>query len=217
LFSPFYEDLPSEMNDNNAPAPRNNQILLQDQIRRNNARYHATQMRRIELDRYGIQYVLDRDAKLEGQGLDPLLDAAEYERKKQEKQELLRQFELKSKSFFGPGLGDSTPSGPKPVESPNGDRIEKLLETESVTDVISKLISNYDLEDFPPMFPDIAYCDPDDVDMQKLNDEFDRELRELAIDFLKRHADKVTKKALIGFARGSGSDPTFDKMFGKDI
>jgi hypothetical protein len=67
------------------------------------------------------------------------------------------------------------------------------------------------------MFPDLTHCDPGDSDMQRLDAKFDRELRELAISFLKRHADKVTKKALLGFVETGTSSLTFDRIFEEDV
>jgi hypothetical protein len=73
------------------------------------------------MERYGTQYVLDRDRILKTHGLDPVLDAAEHEEEK------MQRFKIPQ---------------PEIVEST---KIEKLLKTHSVSELIMKLLSHYHL------------------------------------------------------------------------
>lgn len=79
--------------------------------------------------------------------------------------------------------------------------------------VIEKFIESYSEDDYPPMFQEFAHYDEDNVEMQKLSAAFEKECQLLAVDFLKRHADKVTPKALIGFAGANVCESTFNRMF----
>ena len=204
----------SEMNDNNAPAPVARQYGFanrpndhQTDFRRRTDHYRATQMRRIELDR-DMQYVLNRDEILRTRGLDPLMDAAKYE--EQRRRELI---EARYAANLLKRVEESIGFIPEKADSPNGARVEKLLETKSVPEVIDMFIEKYQPDDYPPVFLEFVEQDPDDETMQKLAEAFEAEYRGLMLDFLKWHADKVTRKALIGYARANISDETFNRMF----
>jgi hypothetical protein len=171
-------------------------------------RRHAQQVRMTEMNILGMPYVLDRDYILKSQGLDPLMDAADYEQRKLKTKEDLKT--LRGLSTFG---GNDNNAPVPQLNNPNGDRVAKLLETQTIPQVIDKLIENYQPADYPPMFPDIAHCDLKNSEMQALNDEFETELTKFALDFLRKHADKVSRTALIEFAKTDTSALTFNHLF----
>ena len=151
-------------------------------------RHNARNQRMNDIANRGMDYVMERDKILKMQGLDPLLDAEEYER-----------IRLRTKS--------------EPEISPNGRKVEAILKTKSVAQVIEKFIESYSEDDYPPMFQELAYQDEQNIEMQRLSADFEKECQLLAVDFLKRHADKVTPKALIGFANANVCESTFNRMF----
>ena len=53
-----------------------------DEIVNDGKRRSGLALRKIELNRLGIAYVVNRDAILKSQGLDPVIDAAEYEQRR---------------------------------------------------------------------------------------------------------------------------------------
>jgi hypothetical protein len=197
-------------------------------------RRHAQQVRMTEMNILGMPYVLDRDYILKSQGLDPLMDAADYEQRKLKTKEDLKALRGLS-SFGGNDNNTSAPylNGPEyhydisklerfempryeepPLkDNPNGDRVATLLETQTIPQVIDKLIENYQPGDYPPMFPDIAHCDLKNSEMQALNEEFETELTKFALEFLRKHSDKVSRTALIEFAKTDTSASTFNRLF----
>ena len=156
-------------------------------------RYNALNQRMNDIQNLGMNYVLERDKILKQRGLDPLLAAGEYERTK---------IQIRGKATRW-----------EPEVSPNGHKVEDILKTNSVAQVIDKFIENYSEDDYPPMFQEFAHYDEDNGEMQKLSVAFEKECQLLAVDFLKRHADKVTSKALIGFAGANVCESTFNRMF----
>ena len=156
-------------------------------------RHNARNQRMNDIQNLGMDYVMERDKILKQRGLDPLLGAEEYERTK---------IQIQAK-----------PMRWEPEVSPMASKVEDILKTSSVSQVIEKFIESYSEDDYPPMFQEFAYYDEDNLEMQKLSAAFEKECQLLAVDFLKRHADKVTPKALIGFAGGNVCESTFNRMF----
>ena len=157
-------------------------------------RHNARIQRMNDIQNLGMDYVMERDKILKQRGLDPLCGAEEYERSQRR-----IKLDIKVKS--------------ETEVSPNGQKVEDILKTSSVSQVIDKFIESYSEDDYPPMFQEFAHYDEDNVEMQKLSAAFEKECQLLAVDFLKRHADKVTPKALIGFAGGNVCESTFNRMF----
>ena len=151
-------------------------------------RYNARNQRMNDIANLGMDHVMERDKILRQRGLDPLLDAEEYER-----------IRLQVK--------------PQPEISPIGRKVEDILKTSSVGQVIEKFIESYSEDYYPPMFQEFACQDEQNIEMQKLSADFEKECQLLAVDFLRRHADKISPKALVGFAGANICESTFDRMF----
>ena len=151
-------------------------------------RHNARNQRMNDIANLGMDHVMERDKILRQRGLDPLLDAEEYER-----------IRLRVK--------------PQPEISPNGRKVEDILKTKTVGQVIEKFIESYSEDDYPPMFQEFACQDEQNIEMQKLSADFEKECQLLAVDFLRRHADKVSLKALVGFASANICESTFNRMF----
>ena len=98
-------------------------------------RYNARQQRMNDIQNLGMDHVMERDKVLRQRGWDPLLDAEEYERTR-----LRVKFE---------------PSKSAPELSINGSKVENILKTKSVSEVIDKFIENYSEDDYPPMFKNL--------------------------------------------------------------
>ena len=156
------------------------------------SRHNARNQRMNDIQNLGMDYVMERDKILRQRGLDPLIGAEDYERNKR----LIRE-----KVKYEPEI------------SPNGRKVEDILKTSSVGQVIEKFIESYSEDDYPPMFQEFACQDEQNIEMQKLSADFEKECQLLAVDFLRRHADKVSPKALIGFAGANVCDSTFNRMF----
>ena len=152
-------------------------------------RHNARNQRMNDIQNLGMDYVMERDKILEQRGLDSLCGAEEYERS--------RRTRIKSETEV----------------SQNGQKVQDILKTSSVAQVIEKFIESYSENDYPPMFQEFEHYDEDNFEMQKLSAAFEKECQLLAVDFLKRHADKITPKALIGFAGGNVCESTFNRMF----
>ena len=152
----------------------------------------ARQQRFRDIEKLGMDYVMNRDAILKARGLSPLFAAEEYERSRR----LAVKLEL-----------------PEREVSPNGPKVEELLKTKSVPEVINQFLEKYKEDDYPPMFQELAVQDEENIEMQKLSALFEQECQRLAVDFLKRHADQVSRKALIGFAGANVCDEVFNRMF----
>lgn len=155
-------------------------------------------LRSVELQRLGIEYVLKRDDILRRQGLDPLIDAFDYEQNR--------------KKHANTPISKLTEFEFQPSMSPNGAKIEKLLETVSPESVIHRFIEEHRPADFPPVFDEISHGDPEDSELQILQLEFDEAYRQFCLDFLRRRATKISRKALIRFAAGGSCDVTFDRI-----
>ena len=169
-------------------------------------RYNARQQRMNDIENRGMDYVLDRDKILKMQGLDPLLGAEEYERNK-------IRFKKEARRLENIGQDLNKFQSATDVLSPNGRKVEDILKTKSVGQVIEKFIESYSEDDYPPMFQEFACQDEQNIEMQKLSADFEKECQVLAVDFLRRHADKVSPKALVGFASANICESTFNRMF----
>ena len=168
-------------------------------------RHNARNQRMNDIENRGMDYVMDRDKILKMQGLDPL-GAEEYERNRiRFKTEARRLENIKQDLNKFQSATD--------VLSPNGREVEDILKTKSVGQVIEKFIESYSEDDYPPMFQEFACQDEQNIEMQKLSADFEKECQLLAVDFLRRHADKVSPKALVGFAGANICESTFNRMF----
>ena len=172
--------------------------------------------RKIDLTHLGTSYVLDRDKILEARGLDPVIDAIEYEERRQSVlRSRVSELEEFKQDVASHALQESRfDELEKSKEvSPNAARVEELLKTKSIPDVIQMFADHFREDDNTPMFQEFVYHDDGNLDMKLLEIQFDMECRRLAVDFLRRHADRVSRKALIGFAGANICDLTFNRMF----
>ena len=202
--SDFDLDITEKMNDNNLSSQQYYKRRL------------GLAQRQIDLAHLGTSYVLDRDAILKARGLDPVADAIEYEERRQTVlRSRVEQLEAFRRDVALHALQESQfADWEKPKEvSPNAARVEELLKTKSIPDVIQMFVGHYHLDDNPPMFQEFAYQDDENAEMKILESQFEMECQRLAVDFLRRHAGNVSRKALIGFAGANICDPTFNRMF----
>jgi len=149
----------------------------------------------LDAETLGWDYVLERDKILKAKGLDPVADAPEYEEslivsKKHES------FEKETQEI-----------------SPYASKVEELLQTRNTADVVNMFVDHYKKDDYPPMFQEFVCQDSENAEMKHLENLFEIECQRLAVDFLRRHADKVSRKALVGFAGANICDLTFNHMF----
>ena len=156
-------------------------------------RYNARQQRMGDISVLGMDYVMERDKILKQRCMDPLLHAQEYERTrlrvKVERNKLSSEVSI------------------------NGPKVKNILKTKTASEVIGKFIEAYSEDDYPPMFQEFACKDEENIEMQKLSALFEKECQLLAVDFLNRHADKISEKALIGFVNEKVCESTFNRMF----
>jgi hypothetical protein len=163
-------------------------------------RYNARERRMNDIKNLGMDYVMERDKILKSRGLDPLLSAENYEKNR-------RRDQIRVKFEPDPLLLVEK------AKSEYGGKVEDMLKTKSVDQVVEKFIESYSEDDYPPMFQELACQDEQNIEMQKLSALFEKECQLLAVDFLKRHSDKVSSKALIGFAHANVCESTFNRMF----
>lgn len=203
------------MNSNIKPNSNNDEpvslpkpvIQLNNVAKAKHARQLGLRQRQIDGEVLGWNYVIERDGILQNMGLDCVSDAIDYEenirfQKRHEKiiSELLINSSFDYKHEY------------KHEDSPNGIKIEDMLKTRSVAEVIDTFVACFDPSDGPPIFYEFAEQDQDDTIMQDLKKEFDNEYTNLMLSFLKKHSEKISKKALIGYAKLGISDLTFNKM-----
>lgn len=167
-----------------------------------------------DIQKLGFEYVLERDKILQARGLDPVADSIEYEEDLARKQVAYEQSVLWQQLSVPqePQASDTDFSDISEI-SKNAAKVEELLQTKTVPEVIQWFDNCWRDEDYPPMFQEFANQDQDNLEMQHLSTLFEMECGRLAVDFLRRHADKVSKKALVGFAGANICDAVFDRMF----
>jgi len=197
---------PDSNNDNPKFLPKP-VIQLNNVAKAKHARQLGLSQRKIDGEALGWDYVLERDRILQNMGLDCVSDAIQYEEN--------RRFQKRCDSIVSEVLSspfNQTHEHYKHEDSPNGVKIEDMLKTKSVSEVIETFVAYFDPSDCPPIFYEFAEQDKDDPIMQDLKKEFDAEYTNLMLSFLKKHSEKISKKALIGYAKLGISDLTFNKM-----
>ena len=213
------------MHNNNITKEEFERIQSDIRYASSNTRRQKTEQRWRDIEQYGMEYVLNRDAeeKATREKLAALKAKAERDREDFNNRPTATELETirmaQEASLKEENQERQSFSFGGPIIDPEGEelatRVDEFLDTHSTEEFLLKFVEAYQVGDQPPIFDEFAYHDEENPKMQELKDDFNAQYIALAVKFLKEHAKEVSKPALMGYVKSGISNLTFQRIFKK--